>query len=112
MSASSNTSNGDLPPVSDVVFFSPTAAIFMICVAVAVDPVKATLSTKGCWTSAEPASRSRPLTMLTIPGGKPTSLTSFAKTRIDKGVCSAGFSTTVLPQARAGPSFQQAIERG
>jgi hypothetical protein len=28
------------------------------------------------------------------------------------GVISAGFSTTVLPQARAGPSFQDAMSMG
>ena len=28
------------------------------------------------------------------------------------GVCSAGFITTVLPQARAGPHFQASIKSG
>jgi hypothetical protein len=31
---------------------------------------------------------------------------------MDSGVCSAGLSTTVLPQASAGPSFHAAIDRG
>ena len=33
-------------------------------------------------------------------------------TWIDAGVCSAGFSTTQLPAARAGASFQTAMSRG
>ncbi|MCY1223383.1 hypothetical protein D9M72_355070 [compost metagenome] len=35
-----------------------------------------------------------------------------ASTMIDSGVCSAGFSTTQLPAARAGASFQAAISSG
>ena len=32
--------------------------------------------------------------------------------RAVNGVCSAGFITTVLPQARAGPHFQASINSG
>ncbi|MCY1563311.1 hypothetical protein D9M68_1008610 [compost metagenome] len=35
-----------------------------------------------------------------------------ANTMIDSGVCSAGLSTTQLPAARAGASFQAAISSG
>ena len=44
--------------------------------------------------------------MLTTPGGKPVSAISSAMRSEVSGVSSAGFSTTVLPAARAGPSFQ------
>ena len=44
--------------------------------------------------------------MLTTPGGKPTSAISSAMRSEVSGVSSAGFITTVLPAARAGPIFQ------
>ena len=44
--------------------------------------------------------------MLTTPGGKPTSTISSAMRRLDSGVISDGFRTTVLPAASAGPIFQ------
>ncbi len=55
-SASSKTSKGDLPPVSRVMFLRLTAAIFIICRPVAVEPVKAILSTSRCDAMAAPAS--------------------------------------------------------
>ena len=102
----------DLPPVSSVMFFMLSAADFMISFPVAVEPVKAILSMSRCCAMAAPATLPKPFTMLTTPGGKPASLIRFAKTRMESGVCSAAFMTTVLPQARAGPSFQAAIARG
>ena len=50
--------------------------------------------------------------MLRTPGGKPACLLSSARWRPVSGVCSASFITTVLPIARAGPSFQACISRG
>ena len=41
-----------------------------------------------------------------------TSLSSAAQCSADSGVCSAGLSTTVFPQARAGPSFHATIMIG
>ena len=52
-----------------------------------------------------PASRPKPLTMLSTPGGSRSPISS-AQTMIEAGVCSAGFSTTQLPAASAGASFQ------
>ena len=40
------------------------------------------------------------------PAGKPTSRASSAIRKLLNGVISDGFITTVLPAARAGPSFQ------
>ena len=42
----------------------------------------------------------------------PASSTSSASRSAESGVSSAGFSTTVLPQASAGPSFQLAMLSG
>ena len=47
-----------------------------------------------------------PGTMLTTPGGNPTSAISSAIRSALSGVSSAGFITTVFPAARAGPIFQ------
>jgi hypothetical protein len=42
----------------------------------------------------------------------PASAISPASRSAVSGVCSAGFSTTVLPVVSAGPSFQAAISSG
>ncbi len=47
--------------------------------------------------------------MLSTPGGSPASAASSAKSRAVSGVVSAGFSTTVLPVASAGATFQASI---
>lgn len=96
-----------------------TAAIFMISLPVIVEPVKAILSTSRCWARAAPALRPSPLMKLTTPGGynmvskasyrdggkptKPASLIKLPRYKIERGVCSAAFSTTVFPVAREGP---------
>ena len=46
--------------------------------------------------------------MFSTPGGSRSPISS-ASTMIAAGVCSAGFSTTQLPAAKAGASFQAAI---
>ena len=56
-----------------------------------------------------PASRPKPLTMLTTPFGKRSPISSI-KTLIDAGVCSAGFNTTQLPAPKAGANFHVAIK--
>ncbi len=76
-----------------------------------VEPVKAILSTSGWPTSAAPV-RPSPVRMLTTPGGSPTSWHSSAKASAVSGVNSAGLSTTVLPQASAGATFQASISSG
>ena len=49
--------------------------------------------------------------MLTTPGGN-SSASSVASLSVVSGVCSDGFSTTVLPPASAGDSFHAAIISG
>ena len=53
-----------------------------------------------------PATLPSPGTMLTTPSGMPASPISSAIRSVDSGVISAGFSTTQLPAASAGPIFQ------
>src|SRR5882724_1727196 len=50
--------------------------------------------------------------MLTTPSGKPASRINSPRRRMESGVCSAGFRTTVQPEANAGPSFHAAINSG
>ena len=86
-------------------------AYCMISRPVVVSPVKAILAMRGLDASGLPASRPKPLTMLSTPGGSRSPISS-ASTRIEAGVCSAGLSTTQLPAASAGASFQAAIRSG
>ena len=83
----------------------------MISRPVVVSPVKAILAIRGEDASGLPASSPKPLTTLSTPGGSRSAIRS-TRTRIEAGVCSAGFSTTQLPAASAGASFQTAIRIG
>ena len=102
---------GDLPPNSSVTGIRFWLAYCMISRPVVVSPVKAILATRELEASGLPASRPKPLTMLSTPGGS-RSPTSSAHTRMLAGVCSAGLSTTQLPAAMAGASFHVAIRMG
>ena len=75
-----------------------------------VEPVNAILSTCAA-TSASPV-RPSPVTMLSTPGGRPASRDSSANSSAVSEVYSAGFSTTVLPIASAGATFQASIKSG
>ena len=83
----------------------------MIC-PVRLSPVKEMSGTSGCFTSASPASSPMPCTMLNTPSGRPASSKMPGQSDADSGVNSAGFSTTVLPVARAGPSFHDSSMNG
>ena len=76
------------------------------------DPVSETKSTSGCVTSAAPAGSPCPPTKLQTPGGKISAHISASILRVVTGVVSAGFSTSVLPVASAGPIFHTAIISG
>jgi hypothetical protein len=69
----------------------------------AVEPVKLIMSTCGDVTSASPTSGFEPTMQFTTPGGNPTSSTTCISSMIARGSCGAGFITTVLPVASAGP---------
>ena len=76
-----------------------------------VSPVKAILRTRSLLASGLPASTPKPLTMLSTPGGRMSPMSSMS-TRIDAGVCSAGFSTMLQPAAIAGAIFHVAMRIG
>ena len=105
MLASGSTITGDFPPSSSDTRLRVSVADLLISLPTGVEPVKATLSTPGCATSAAPVVSPIPVRMLTTPGGKPASVISSPSRSADSGVCSAGFSTQVQPQARAGPEL-------
>src|SRR5271156_7053274 len=69
-------------------------------------------STAGWATRGAPASGPNPVTMLTTPSGSPASINSSTRLMVDNGVSSAGLITQVLPQTRAGNSFQEGIAMG
>ena len=111
MSASSATIAADLPPSSSVTGIRRSAQLRAMIRPAAVDPVKAILSTPGCFTSASPVSRP-PVTTLTTPGGKPTASTAAASASASSGVSPAGLTTTVQPTASAGASLAERIDCG
>jgi hypothetical protein len=105
-SASSKTMLAPLPPSSSWRRLRLPAEARTIWRPTSVEPVNDSLATPGCSASRAPATWPKPGTTLTTPGGKPASAISSATARVDSGVSSAGLRTTVLPAARAGPSFQ------
>src|SRR5690606_38764210 len=72
-------------------------------------PVKDTLPTRGSATSASPTVAPGPGSTDTHEAGTPASTSTSPRTRAASGVSDAGLSTTGLPQASAGASFQAAI---
>ena len=80
---------------------------------VAVEPVKATMSTSGDVESTSPTRWSDEVTMLTTPGGMSVCSAIIRPIRVAfHGVSGAGLSTQVLPMARIGPSLLRMISKG
>ena len=102
---------GDLPPSSSVTGMMFRVAYSMIFWPTAVEPVKAILAMRGLVASGSPTSAPVPETMFSTPAGKRSWISSMT-TRMEAGVCSAGFMTMQLPAARAGAIFQAAIRIG
>lgn len=88
-----------------------SAALRMISLPTSVDPVNAILSIPGCRTIILPTS-DRPVTMFKTPAGTPASTANSPNRSALRDVRLAGFHTIVLPQASAGPSFQEANRSG
>src|SRR5215469_10577064 len=104
---------GDLPPhSSDTRLRFDCPAYCMICLPVAVEPVKAMQSTSMCSASALPAVPPSPGTTFSTPGGMPASTASSATLTALSGDFSDGLSTSELPAASAGPIFQAAMASG
>ena len=112
MSASAKTTFADFPPSSSDTRLTVAAAPRMTRAPTSVEPVKLILATSGCSTRRSPTTRPGPTTTLRTPSGMPASRASSARRSADSGVSSAGLSTTVLPQASDGPSFQLAMLSG
>ena len=112
-SASSSTRLIDLPPSSRKTGFTVAAAAAMIRRPVAVEPVKATMSTSGEVERTSPTRWSDDATMFTTPGGMSVfSAISRPRRVAFHGVSGAGLSTHVLPMARIGPSLLRMISTG
>jgi hypothetical protein len=111
-SASAKTMLGLLPPSSSVTRFTPAAHAAMIRLPTAVEPVKTTLATPGCATSAPPVTGPAPGSTWNRPSGSPAASASSASRSAVSGVASAGLSSTALPAASAGAVPQAAIGIG
>ena len=113
MSASSNTTFADLPPSSKLTGVRLSAAARMIARPVALSPVNVMRCTRGSRVSASPTSSGpNPCTTFSTPGGRPASSASSPSREAVIGLCSAGLSTTVFPNASAGATFQLASISG
>src|ERR1700730_8789643 len=112
ISASSNTTNGALPPSSSPSFFTPTAACWYRIFPTSVDPVKPTKRTAGCSHSTLPIADELPVRILNTPLGTPAFSASATSAKAVSGVSLAGFSTTVQPAASAGDTLRVIIEHG
>src|SRR6185437_6547998 len=108
-SASSKTMKGALPPSSIEVFFTVAAHCAIKSLPISVEPVKVTLRTVGLDVISPPISLAVPVTQEKTPFGTPA---SSHKARAENGVCEAGFSTIVQPEARAGPALRVIIAEG
>ena len=102
---------GALPPSSKWLRLTLLAATSMIFWPVEISPVIEIICTCGCEIIDAPTDSPRPFKMLTTPSGKMSAISS-ASLSVVSGVNSDGFSTTVLPAAKAGPNFHAAIING
>ncbi|MNJ61845.1 hypothetical protein D3C77_576550 [compost metagenome] len=74
---------------------------------VPVSPVKVMASTSGWAVRKAPAELPpKPCTTLYTPAGTPAAFITSPSRAVVVGVSSDGLTTTVLPQASAGPTFQ------
>ncbi len=69
---------------------------------VTTEPVKLTLPTAGCRTSASPTAGPSPVTTLSTPSGSPAAVAIRASESVVVEVNSEGFTTTALPAPSAG----------
>ena len=111
-SASSRMTVGLLPPSSNEQGMRFSAAARATAFAVGTEPVKQMRETSGFSVSGAPASMPKPCTTLKTPAGRPASWASCAKYEAVSGAHSGGLSTTVSPDASAGPMRQVASMSG
>src|SRR5699024_8966474 len=112
-SASSNTTNGALPPSSIEVRSTPGAAWDRSFRPTSVEPVKESLRSRGsARIGSETALEELEVTTLTTPSGNPASSSSATKSSAVSGVSCAGLTTPAQPAASAGASSRVAIASG
>jgi hypothetical protein len=112
-STSAKTRCGLFPPhSSQTCFMFESAAYRWNSRPTSVEPVNARQSTSGCRPSARPVTSPVPGTTFSTPSGIPASAASSAMRRAAEGDCSAGLSTTQLPAASAGATFQASMSTG
>ena len=101
-----------MPPSSKVTRLRVRAARAITSRPTSVEPVKATLATSGWSTSRAPTTGPVPTTTWSTPSGIPAARANSANRRAVSGVISAGLTTMVLPVAKAGPIFHEAMAMG
>src|SRR6185437_6121501 len=76
------------------------------------EPVNVMRLIPACFARAAPAPAPNPVTILITPAGIPASSASLQKYSVERGVSSAGFTTTVFPAASAGAIPQHSKRNG
>src|SRR6202023_3985267 len=103
---------GALPPSSSDNFLTVPAHCAINTFPISVEPVKETVRTIGLEVSSPPISLAAPVSTLNTPFGTPARSARSAKARAENGVCDAGFTTTVHPAPKAGPTFRVIMAKG
>ena len=103
---------GDLPPSSSETRFRLPVEACRMSLPTSVEPVNATLSISGCSRSSGAGGLAETGDDIDDAVGNAGFEHQLASRSAVSGVCSAGFSTTTLPQASAGASFPRAIAGG
>src|SRR4029077_19909592 len=111
-SASSNTIKGAFPPNSRESFLIVPAHCSISTLPTSVEPVNESFLTMGFDVSSAPISFAGPVITLNTPLGTPARPASSASASAEKGVCPAGFNTTVQPAPIAGPALRVVIASG
>src|SRR5258705_4271012 len=112
ISASSNTTNGALPPSSRPSFFTPTEACWYRILPTSVDPVKPTKRTAGCSHNTLPIADELPVRILNTPFGTPAFSASATSASAVSGVSFAGVHTTERTRASARHPLHGIIVHG
>ena len=112
-SASSKTRNGALPPSSMETRSRLPADSSARRRPTSVDPVNESFRVRGsCNSGRTSAPGLEVVTRLSTPAGRPASSRTRASSSIERGVCSAGFTTIVQPAAIAGATLRVPIAMG
>src|SRR5712671_5995389 len=100
------------PPISREHGLKLRAAVSPTIRPTSLDPVNEIAWTLACSPIGAPTSGPNPVTTFTTPLGSPASVSALSRLSVESGVSSAGLITHVLPQTRAGRSFQEGIAMG